>query len=189
MTGTAPNLTYQAASNYAGHDSFTFTANDGQLDSAPATVSITVLPDGSLPLIDVYFGAGTATTETGPAAIGHANDDFWNFYTRDDGHGGWLSFGGLSNLKTVEGGATGAGLTVQNAPGAWGNGSSDVMYNSYIYPFDGGNVTVTITNLPARQYDLYVYGGDSSYQILVGDADSIDALVGRLSDARTSSSP
>jgi hypothetical protein len=42
LTGVAPNLTYTAASGYAGPDSFTFTANDGFGPSAPATVSITV---------------------------------------------------------------------------------------------------------------------------------------------------
>lgn len=45
LTGTAPDLTYTAASNYSGADSFTFKASDsnGQ-SSAPAVVSITVLP-------------------------------------------------------------------------------------------------------------------------------------------------
>ncbi len=42
LTGTAPNLTYQPAAYFSGTDSFTFVANDGQLDSAPATIAITV---------------------------------------------------------------------------------------------------------------------------------------------------
>src|SRR5262249_52339367 len=42
LSGTAPNLTYTPAANYNGGDSFTFKANDGTVDSAPATVSITV---------------------------------------------------------------------------------------------------------------------------------------------------
>src|SRR5207244_1312861 len=42
LSGTAPNLTYTPAANYNGPDSFTFTANDGELDSNLATVSITV---------------------------------------------------------------------------------------------------------------------------------------------------
>ena len=42
LSGTAPNLIYTPASNYYGADSFTFTASDGQLSSAPATVSIYV---------------------------------------------------------------------------------------------------------------------------------------------------
>ena len=42
LSGAAPSLTYTPAANYSGADSFTFKANDGTVDSAPATVSITV---------------------------------------------------------------------------------------------------------------------------------------------------
>jgi len=42
LSGTAPNVTYTPAANYNGSDSFTFKVNDGKVDSAPATVSITV---------------------------------------------------------------------------------------------------------------------------------------------------
>ena len=41
LSGTAPNLTYTPVADYSGSDSFTFKANDGQLDSNTATVSIT----------------------------------------------------------------------------------------------------------------------------------------------------
>src|SRR5439155_704471 len=44
LSGTAPNLTYTPATNYIGPDSFTFKVNDGKVDSAVATVSITVTP-------------------------------------------------------------------------------------------------------------------------------------------------
>ena len=42
LTGTAPNLTYTPDTNYVGSDSFTFTVNDGETNSEPATVSISV---------------------------------------------------------------------------------------------------------------------------------------------------
>ena len=42
LSGSAPNLTYTPNNNYQGGDSFTFKANDGTVDSSPATVSITV---------------------------------------------------------------------------------------------------------------------------------------------------
>src|SRR6266404_83370 len=122
-------------------------------------------------LINVALGSGTATSKTGFAAVGQNTNDFWNFYTRDDGHGGWLSFGTLASLKFADGTVSGAGLTVANAPGAWGNGSADPMYNSYIYPSSGGNITVTVTNLPTGQFDFYVYGIDSGYRLAVGSAD------------------
>ena len=44
LSGTAPNLTYTPAANYHGPDTFTFKVNDGTVDSAAATVSITVSP-------------------------------------------------------------------------------------------------------------------------------------------------
>ena len=49
LGGTAPNLTYWPAAGYSGSDSFTFKVNDGQLDSAPATISITVVAGNSPP--------------------------------------------------------------------------------------------------------------------------------------------
>jgi len=42
LTGTAPNLTYHPDANYNGSDSFTFKANDSQVDSNIATVSINI---------------------------------------------------------------------------------------------------------------------------------------------------
>jgi VCBS repeat-containing protein len=50
LGGTAPNLTYTPAANYNGADSFTFKVNDGKVDSAPATVSITITPVNDLPV-------------------------------------------------------------------------------------------------------------------------------------------
>jgi Arylsulfotransferase (ASST)/Bacterial Ig domain/Carbohydrate binding domain len=55
LEGTAPNLTYKPVSNYFGPDEFTFKVNDGLVESAPATVSITVKPVNEPPVarIDV----------------------------------------------------------------------------------------------------------------------------------------
>lgn len=104
----------------------------------------------------------------GFAATGHTASDYWNWYTRNDGLGGFLTFGFLSNLQTVEGVATTVGMTIANAPGAFGIGSSDPMYNSYVYPFDGGNVTITVTNLAAGRYDFYAYTHDGNSELTVG---------------------
>jgi hypothetical protein len=44
LTGTPPNMIYTPRINYSGADSFTFEANDGAINSAAATVSLTVTP-------------------------------------------------------------------------------------------------------------------------------------------------
>jgi hypothetical protein len=126
-------------------------------------------PPPATALIDVDFAQDSGPSpERGFAAVGLSNQDFWNFYTRDDGHGNWLTFGVLSNLALVNGTLTGAGMTVSNAPGDWGNGSTDPMYSTYIYPFNGGNVTIAVTNLPAGSYDVWPYSSDGNFELSVG---------------------
>lgn len=49
LSGTPPMLTYTPALNYAGPDSFTFTASDGLATSSPATVTLTVTPVNDAP--------------------------------------------------------------------------------------------------------------------------------------------
>ncbi|HEY5911822.1 MAG TPA: Ig-like domain-containing protein, partial [Verrucomicrobiae bacterium] len=61
LSGTAPNLIYTPALNYNGEDSFTFKVNDGQLDSVPATVSITITAVNDPPVAQ----GQTLTTTTG----------------------------------------------------------------------------------------------------------------------------
>jgi len=51
LTGTPPNLTYTPASNYAGPDSFTFTASDAVTASAPATISLSVAQVNDAPVV------------------------------------------------------------------------------------------------------------------------------------------
>lgn len=48
LSGVAPDLTYTPDAGYNGPDSFTFSANDGTVDSNIATVSITVHPTHEL---------------------------------------------------------------------------------------------------------------------------------------------
>jgi large repetitive protein len=59
-------FTYAPAANYHGPDSFTYQANDGALDSAPATVSITVAPVNHAP---VAAGDSYATSEDTPLTV------------------------------------------------------------------------------------------------------------------------
>ncbi|MBX3469824.1 MAG: tandem-95 repeat protein [Planctomycetes bacterium] len=58
LTGTPPELTYTPEVGFEGEDSFTFTASDGALTSAAATITITVTP--GLKALKVSPAAGPA---------------------------------------------------------------------------------------------------------------------------------
>ncbi|HEX4122100.1 MAG TPA: right-handed parallel beta-helix repeat-containing protein, partial [Verrucomicrobiae bacterium] len=51
LSGSASNLLYSPTLYYSGPDSFTFSVNDGQLSSAPAVVSITLLHTNHSPIV------------------------------------------------------------------------------------------------------------------------------------------
>jgi hypothetical protein len=68
LTGTPPNVTYTPNFGYSGPDSFTFTANDGQTNSAPATISITVNPPLAGLIINPTWDT-TITSDPNAAAI------------------------------------------------------------------------------------------------------------------------
>jgi RHS repeat-associated protein len=52
LVGSGSTYTYTPKSNYFGADAFSFTANDGFTNSAPALVNITVTPVDKPPLVD-----------------------------------------------------------------------------------------------------------------------------------------
>ena len=56
LGGTAPDLTYMPDPDFDGTDSFTFTASDGQDESAPATITIQVgaIADAPVGVSDAY---------------------------------------------------------------------------------------------------------------------------------------
>ncbi|MEN3361542.1 MAG: hypothetical protein V7637_5524 [Mycobacteriales bacterium] len=66
LSGDPPALTYTPNPGFLGEDSFTFTASDGALTSAPATVSITVEQSNRPP---VALGATFSTLNDVPVAI------------------------------------------------------------------------------------------------------------------------
>ena len=67
LSGTAPNLTYTPNANVNGIDSFTFTVSDGTLDSAAATVTMTLAVANVAPTLDLGISAvgGTTTSASG----------------------------------------------------------------------------------------------------------------------------
>ncbi len=53
LSGAAPNLTYVPIANFSGSDIFTFVVNDGSVNSATATVKLTVRPVNDAPVLTV----------------------------------------------------------------------------------------------------------------------------------------
>ncbi|HEX5218965.1 MAG TPA: lamin tail domain-containing protein [Verrucomicrobiae bacterium] len=67
-SGTPPNLTYTPATGYIGNDQFTFKVDDGEFDSAPATVSIQVLAPPTAPS-DITISTTNINTGAGPGSF------------------------------------------------------------------------------------------------------------------------
>jgi len=75
LTGTPPNLSYKGNSNYYGNDSFTFLVNDGTVNSATATVNLTITPVNDPPFADAK---AVATPKNTPMAIVLTGGDYEN---------------------------------------------------------------------------------------------------------------
>lgn len=76
ISGTPPNVIYTPHANFNGADSFTFRVNDGTVNSANATVSVTVTPVNDAPLaisrtISTARNAAVAVTLTGSDVDGN----------------------------------------------------------------------------------------------------------------------
>lgn len=75
LTGTPPTVTYTPSLDYNGPDSFTFTANDGKVSSAPATVSITINPVNDPPVAYIDSISPDPATVRQPVTFsGHGTD-------------------------------------------------------------------------------------------------------------------
>ena len=77
LSGTAPALTYTPVANFNGTDTFTFTVNDGQLTSTPATVTITITPVNDAPtaIADAYSMAqDTVLSVAAPGVLANDTD-------------------------------------------------------------------------------------------------------------------
>jgi Concanavalin A-like lectin/glucanases superfamily/Lamin Tail Domain/Bacterial Ig domain/CotH kinase protein len=118
LSGTPPNVTYTPSNNFGGLDSFTFKVNDGAFDSAPATVSINVVPP-PLPPSAIVLGTTNIPSAAGPGAFIAALQaiDVNNLY--GDSHTFGLVAGYGDNAKfAVSGSSLLAGPAFTGGPGA-----------------------------------------------------------------------
>jgi len=132
-------------------------------------VSASALAQPSNYLIDIDVGIDVndlSRVKSGFAALGLSTNDFW---TRIDVPN--VGSGAASNLVTADGLATSVSFTITNAPGHWGCGSPDVMYDVYAYAQVGQTATAALLNLPGGTYDVLLYGLDGNYKLRVGGTD------------------
>ena len=121
-------------------------------------------------LLNINFG-GVAGAKVGPAAVGQSATDYWNpcYYP-------WWNTIPLNNLVWANGTASAVNATVANGAGDWASGVSDPMMSTYIYCY-GGDITITLDNLPEATYDFYLYGhdggsGNGVFQLSCGQTQS-----------------
>ena len=138
LSGVEPNLTYTPNGNYTGPDSFTFTANDGTVDSNIATVSITVTPVNDAPLAQ---DDSDTTNQNSAVIIDVLSND-------SDIDGDSLSVTGTANL--VGGTAVvnpGNSITYTPNSGFIGIGSFSYSISDGNGGFDTASVTVNVIAL------------------------------------------
>ena len=136
LSGAAPNLTYTPAANYRGSDSFTFKVNDGKVDSATATVSITITPVNDTPVANAQ---AVTTAEDSPRAITLSGNDI---------DGDSLTYGVVA--APAHGTVTGTAPNVTYTPAANYSGSDSFTFKVNDGKADSGAAAVTITVTPVN---------------------------------------
>jgi hypothetical protein len=155
--------TIQAPGTYTYSGKIDITSSDGLCPTTVTVGTVTVHVDYSL--IDVDFGGGTNSLKTGYAAVGTSTNDFWNEVGTNN----------VANLKSVGGYVSLVGLELAYMVGVSNNGASDPMFDDYVYGSStlpvGQSATVTLTNLPAGSWNIYLYASDGSFDLSAGGVD------------------
>ena len=128
LTGSVPNLSYQPAAKFIGSDSFTYKANDGKVDSAVATVSISV-------------------TDTSPVASNQTVQTAQNTaksiaLTATDSDGDALAY---SFVQPAHGVLSGSAPNLSYTPASGYSGSDAFTFKANDGAADSNTATVAIT--------------------------------------------
>jgi hypothetical protein len=174
LSGTAPNVTYTPNASFNGADSFTFTVNDGTVDSAAATISITVT---------------AAAQNTAPIAdAGPDQSILIGVSATLDGTGSFDADGDpLTYLWTVASAPNGSSLSGQTVTGAVVSFTADIegayiislVVNDGTVNSQADTVVITVTPVSQPVIDHYLFGGANN-SVFLGcltcgsfDADSV----------------
>ena len=183
-TGTVPktctaNVTYTPSANFFGSDSFTYKANDSSLDSAPATVSITVNAVNDAP---VASNVSASTNEDTPVSVQlSATDADGNSVTFSivggPSNGTLGPIGTVSCTGTVPKTCT---ANVTYTPSANFFGSDSFTYKANDSSLDSAPATVSITVNAVNDAPVVTLSGDAlvnegdtkTYSFTTSDVDS-----------------
>jgi len=126
LSGTAPDMTYKPAKDYNGSDSFTFKANDGTVDSATATISLSITSVNDAPIAnageDKNITQGESVVLNGSATDidGSINSYEWSLDTNS-------SYTADTQNITVSGLALGTHIFTLSTMDDWGEEDSDTV--------------------------------------------------------------
>lgn len=131
LSGSGANLTYTPATDFLGSDSFTWRASDGTLQSAVATVSLSVVVTNAPPVANAQ--SVTATEDTAKAIT----------LTGSDPESAALSYTLVSG--PAKGSLSGTLPNVTYTPNANANGSDSFVFRVNDGTNNSTNATVSIT--------------------------------------------
>ena len=156
--------TYTPDANFNGSDNFEFTANDGTVDSAPATVSITITPVNDPPTADP---TSAVTDRDVPVAIALSGADL---------DGDPLTFAAVPGSGPSNGSVTVAGATATYTPNPGFVGSDSFHFVSNDNSVDSPPATVSITvndtnSAPTADNDAVVTDEDTPLPITLTGSD------------------
>ena len=117
-------VTYTPALNYHGPDAFTYTANDGTLDSAPATVTLTVTPVNDTPVLAAIPGQ---TIDEGGIFATIDLDDYASDVDDTDAGLTWTTSGATALTVGIDPITHVATVTI---PGADWNGAETITFRA-----------------------------------------------------------
>jgi diacylglycerol kinase family enzyme len=160
LSGTAPAVTYTPNAEFNGADSFTFTVNDGTVDSAEATVSITVNAVNDAPTAD---DQSVTTNQAVALEITMTGSD-------TDGDALTFAIGTAPTNGTLSGELDGDELVTYTPNGGF-TGSDSFTFTVNDGTVDSAEATVSITVCAACAYWQFDTGAGTTAFDTWGDTD------------------
>jgi hypothetical protein len=133
LTGRPPRFRYQPPPGFVGEASFTYVANDGQLDSNPATIGINVLDPARLPVLE---NLEATTEEDMPVTFR---------FVLVDPLGNWDAVEVLVPPRHGEVGISAGGATYQPAPDFNGPDTATLLVRQWDWELSLVTIAVTVT--------------------------------------------